>query len=308
MKKTKELKEKENFIMFPTVDFCFKELMQNENVRKGIIAALLNVSPDEIESTILIQTILRKEYEDDKYGILDVRVKLKNGTQIDFEMQVAAYEYWDKRSIFYLSKMYTDPIKEGEGYDTLKKCIHVSILNSVHFPEDDVCYRRIAFCDTETGKEYSDLMEMHMLELAKLPPEAQNEEGIILWMRFLGGRCEEDFRHMAEKDKYIEEAYDTLKKLSADEEKRLEYEARQKVIRDHNSFMKSAGEKRTAARNRERNTARNTVHFKGIGIEETKFECGADCRRTSNFIKRCENDFRRKVIPCMKPVGTEFLA
>ena len=89
-------------------------------------------------------------------------------------------------------------------------------------------------------KEYSDLMEMHMLELVKLPPEAQNEEGIILWMRFLGGRCEEDFRHMAEKDKYIEEAYDTLKKLSADEEKRLEYEARQKVIRDHNSFMKSA--------------------------------------------------------------------
>ena len=89
-------------------------------------------------------------------------------------------------------------------------------------------------------KEYLDLMEMHMLELAKLPPEAQNEEGIILWMRFLGGRCEEDFRHMAEKDKYIEEAYDTLKKLSADEEKRFEYEARQKVIRDHNSFMKSA--------------------------------------------------------------------
>ena len=89
-------------------------------------------------------------------------------------------------------------------------------------------------------KEYSDLMEMHMLELVKLPPEAQNEEGIILWMRFRGGRCEEDFRHMAEKDKYIEEAYDTLKKLSADEEKRLEYEARQKVIRDHNSFMKSA--------------------------------------------------------------------
>ena len=84
MKKTKELKEKENFIMLPTVDFCFKELMQNENVRKGIIATLLNVSPDEIESTILIQTILRKEYEDDKYGILDVRVKLKNVIQIYF--------------------------------------------------------------------------------------------------------------------------------------------------------------------------------------------------------------------------------
>ena len=37
-------KEKqEDFIMLPTVDFCFKELMQNDNIRKNIIAALLNV-------------------------------------------------------------------------------------------------------------------------------------------------------------------------------------------------------------------------------------------------------------------------
>ena len=240
MGKTKEMKKQENFIMLPTVDFCFKELMQNENVRKGIIAAVLRVSPDEIEFTILMQTILRKEYEEDKYGILDVRVQLKNGTQIDFEMQIAAFEHWDKRSIFYLSKMYTDQIKEGEDYSTLKKCIHVSILNAIYFPEDDVCYRRISFCDTKTGKEYSDLMEMHMLELEKLPPEDKNEEGIILWMRFLSGKCEEDFRYMAEKDKYIGEAFNTLKKISADEEKRLEYEARQKAIRDYNSQMKSA--------------------------------------------------------------------
>lgn len=45
---------------------------------------------------------------------------------------------------------------------------------------------------------------------------------------------------MAEKDEYIEEAYGELKKLSLDEQKRLEYELRQKAIRDHNSQMKSA--------------------------------------------------------------------
>ena len=40
----KASKEKqEDFIMLPTVDFCFKELMQNDNIRKNIIAALLNV-------------------------------------------------------------------------------------------------------------------------------------------------------------------------------------------------------------------------------------------------------------------------
>jgi hypothetical protein len=40
----KASKEKqEDFIMLPTVDFCFKELMQNDKIRKNIIAALLNV-------------------------------------------------------------------------------------------------------------------------------------------------------------------------------------------------------------------------------------------------------------------------
>ena len=48
-------KEKqEDFIMLPTVDFCFKELMQNDNIRKNIIAALLNVPSSEVENTELI--------------------------------------------------------------------------------------------------------------------------------------------------------------------------------------------------------------------------------------------------------------
>ena len=107
----KTLKEKqEDFIMLPTVDFCFKELMQNDNIRKNIIAALLNLPSSEVENTELMPTILRKESKDDKYGILDVRVKLKDGEQIDFEMQVEAFDCWANRSVYYLSKMYTSEI------------------------------------------------------------------------------------------------------------------------------------------------------------------------------------------------------
>ena len=45
---------------------------------------------------------------------------------------------------------------------------------------------------------------------------------------------------MAKRDEYIEEAYDELKKLSADEKKRLEYEARERAVLDYNTQMKSA--------------------------------------------------------------------
>ena len=42
---------------------------------------------------------------------------------------------------------------------------------------------------------------------------------------------------MAKEDTYIDEAYEMLKHMSADEKKRLEYEAREKAIRDYNSQM-----------------------------------------------------------------------
>lgn len=169
IKSENALNEKEDFIMLPTVDFCFKKLMQNENVRKGIIAAILNKRPDEIVNTELLPTILRKDSEDDKYGILDVRVQLDNEVQIDFEM--------------------------------------------------------------------------HILELPKLPPEQKSETDLMQWMRFLNGKRREDFEKMAKKNSCFEEAYKELDKLSADEKKRLEYEARQKAIRDRDILIKT-GENR----------------------------------------------------------------
>ena len=232
----------ENFIMLPKVDFCFKELMKNDKVRKGFVAAILGKAPEEIRRTTLLPTELRKESEDDKLGILDVMIELEDGTLMNMEMQVAFFKYWINRVLFYIGKIYTGQIREGEDYEKLQKCVHVSILDFNYFQKDNRCYRKAAICDMETGELYTDLLELHTLELRKLPPEAQNEKGIIHWMRFLGGKKREEFEDMAKQDEYIGEAYEELKKLSLDDQKRLEYELRQKAIRDYNSQMKSARE------------------------------------------------------------------
>ena len=96
----------------------------------------------------------------------------------------------------------------------------------------DRCYRKITFCDTKTGEIYTDIMEIHVLELGKLPPEDQNEEGIIRWMRFLNAKSRKELKEMAKQDEYFGEAYEELDRLSADEKKRLEYETRLKYKRD----------------------------------------------------------------------------
>ena len=230
----------DNFIMFPTVDFCFKELMKNPKVRKGFVAAILGKEPETVRRTTVIETELRKESEDDKLGILDVLVELEDGVKMNMEMQVPYFEYWANRVLFYVSKIYTGQIQKGDDYDKLQKCIHVSILDFIHFPQDQRCYRKITLCDVETGEQYTDLMELHVLELKKLPPEDQNEDGVIRWMRFLGGKSRKEFEDMAEKDEYIKEAYEDLKKLSLDEQKRLEYEARERALHDYNTQMNSA--------------------------------------------------------------------
>ena len=228
-----------NFIMLPTVDVCFKGLMNNSKVRKGFIAALLKEDPKEIRKTFLLPTMLRQDYPDDKLGVLDVRVMMEDGRQLDMERQVAYFEYWDARILFYLSKIFTDQLKKGEPYENLKKCIHVSILDFIHFEHDEECYRQITFCDKKTGKEYTDLMEIQILELQKLPEDQKDGNGLLNWMRFLGGKNRREFEEMAKTDEYIGEAYRELEKLSADEKAKLEYEAREKAIRDYNSQMSS---------------------------------------------------------------------
>ena len=241
--------------------------MQNDNIRKNIIAALLNVPPSEVENTELMPTILRKGSKDDKYGILDVRVRLKDGEQIDFEMQVEAFDCWANHSVYYLSKMYAGEIKEGEGYDCLKKCIHVSIL---------------AY-DT-------DLMEMHILELSKLPPEEKNETSLLQWMRFLGGKTRKDFEEMAKKNSELEEAYDVLDKLSADEKKRLEYETRQRAIRDYNIGMLTA-ERRGIEAGREEGENRINqlnIELSKLGRTEDILKAAVDKEYQEKLLKEFE--------------------
>ena len=229
-----------NFIMLPKVDFCFKEMMQNEKVRQGLIAALLDVSPEKISKTTLLPTVLRKEFKEDKYGILDVRVKLVDGTQMDLEMQVEPFTYWANRILFYWSKMYIDQIESGKGYNELQKCVHVSILAYDHFKDDENCYHKIGLRDMVTGEQYSDLLELHFLEITKVPPVMADEKPIVQWIRFLGGSNREELKAMSERNEYIQCAYEELERMSLDKQKRLEYETRQKNIRDYNSQMKSA--------------------------------------------------------------------
>ena len=230
----------EEFIMKPYIDWCFKELMRNPNTRRGFIAELLELSPEQIGNTIILENELPKRSEEEKKGVLDVHVLLENGTQLDIEVQVVYMEYWDDRSLFYLCKMFSSQLCKGEEYDRLQKCVHVSVLNFTYYKKDDICYRKAQVYDKATGELYSDKLELQILELPKIPEEYHHPDGIIAWMKFFRGGKKEDLKEMAKGNTYLEEAYEDLMEMSQDEEKRRAYEARERALRDQLSLQRQA--------------------------------------------------------------------
>lgn len=236
------------FLMKPKVDFAFKQLMTVEKARVGFLSAVLKIRPEDIKETQLLNTDLKKEHEDDKQGILDVRLLMNNDTEADIEIQLSELKVWPKRAFFYLSKMYVDQISSGQDYDVFKKCVSISILDFDLFRGEKEFYSCFHVREDTRDVLYFDDVELHVIELPKLPEELREGcSSIELWARFINAERKEEFDMLAQKDTYIASAYEQLQVISQDREKRLEYEAREKAIRDYNQMMLEA-EKRGEGR------------------------------------------------------------
>jgi len=111
----------------------------------------------------------------------------------------------------------------------------LGILNFIMF-DDEEYYCRFHFWSDKGRKLYSDKFEIHTLELPKLAKHDYPETELLKWLQFINAETEEEFEMAAEKSEYIKKAYEDLNRISADEEKRLEYEERERAIRDHQYF------------------------------------------------------------------------
>ena len=245
------------FLMKPKIDFAFKEIMMDGKARIGFLAAVLHLDPENIKETRILNPYLRKVHEDDKLGILDVRILMNNDAVIDVEIQLSELLVWPDRSLFYASKMYTDQIEQGQKYDVLKKCVSISILDFTLFKKEAGFYSCFHIREDTRGFLYTDKMEFHVIELPKLPPELKEDcTGLELWAKFINAERKEEFDMLAGRDPSIDSAYQQLQVISQDKQKRLEYEAREKAVRDYNQGMFEAKEK-----GREEGHAEASIHI-----------------------------------------------
>ncbi len=102
-----------NKLLNPKNDYVFKRLfghVGNETITKNLLSCILQLDITDIQ--LDSNPITEKELFDDKVGILDIKAKIDNTTNIDIEMQVVDKKNIEKRILFYLSKMYTKTISQ----------------------------------------------------------------------------------------------------------------------------------------------------------------------------------------------------
>lgn len=137
----------------------------------------------------IMNPFLWKRYKRQKQGILDIQLELNNDTKINIELQIKQQSHWEKRSIFYLAKMYTADLRRGEAYKKAKKCIAISILD---FNIDERAdYHNIYALRDKHGKLYSDVLELHTIELKK-NPNKENPCPLDEWHSLFNAKTEED--------------------------------------------------------------------------------------------------------------------
>ena len=132
------------------------------------------------------------------------------------------------------------------------KCVGVSILGFKLFPSEPDFYSRFHLWEDTRHFLYTDQIEFHVIELPKLPEELKEDcSNILLWAKFINAERKEEFEMLAKRNPYIASAYQQLQIISQDREKREEYEARERAIRDHNQMMKESREEGCAETKRE---------------------------------------------------------
>ena len=114
-----------NYIRF---DWAMKRLLRNKAnfaVLEGFLTTLLR---DRIKIQKLLESESNQEEEFDKYNRVDLLAEDSKGTLLLIEIQNNNEYAYFQRMLFGTSKLVTEYINRGEGYDKVRKVYSINIV------------------------------------------------------------------------------------------------------------------------------------------------------------------------------------
>lgn len=224
-----------------TNNYAFQKIFKNAKIVKGFLMALLNLKEYEIKKIEILDPFTLGENNEEKEGILDIKLVLNQNRKINIEMQNTYQDDWTERSLFYNCRMFTDGFQKGHPYGELPPCIHVGILNFNQMISPNY-YHKFYLMDEKTKEIYSRKFQFHMLELKKLKyaKEKQQRKPLYQWAKLIAAQTWEELEQESKGNKYMERALEEMIKISQDEMERYLYLREEMAESDRVSQMQSA--------------------------------------------------------------------
>lgn len=224
-----------------TNNYAFQKIFKNAKIVKGFLIALLNLKEYEIKKIEITDPFTLGENNEEKEGILDIKLVLNQNRKINIEMQNTYQDDWTERSLFYNCRMFTDGFQKGHPYGELPPCIHVGILNFNQMISPNY-YHKFCLMDEKTKEIYSRKFQFHMLELKKLKyaKEKQKRKPLYQWAKLIAAQTWEELEQESKGNKYMERALEEMIKISQDEMERYLYLREEMAESDRVSQIQSA--------------------------------------------------------------------
>jgi len=220
-------------------DIIFKIFFADErniDFLTDFLKSVLLIPTEEYDELTIVDPHLIREHPSDKLGIIDVKLKTVSGRTIHIEIQVAPLPHMRARIAFYDAKMITEQIGKSEKYEEIKQVISIIITEDEFITNSQNYHHRFTMYDKTNDIELTDIVEVHTLELSKIPIEADGSR-LCYWMEFIKAEGEIELEAIAQRDPLIKKAVMKLMELSADEKTRLLYEVREKERMDNADRM-----------------------------------------------------------------------
>jgi len=219
-------------LLDPKLDLIFKwQFEAAPELLIDLINAVRSDEPPVVSLEVKNPSILPAELGD-KHIILDIWAQDANGQQFDIEMQTSNHAGWNARSVYYLARALGGQLKAGEGYAQIQPVIGIHLLDFDLFCEPEQALWSFELRDRLRPEVVLDRsLQLNLVELPKADRLRTKISPVLAqWITYFKHWREESVMQQIQHPP-IQQAYQQLHTLSADELARREAFARERALR-----------------------------------------------------------------------------
>ena len=234
------MKNDTNFKITLRNDYAFKRIFgteENTDILQNLLECILDILPENIAGLELLDKEFHKEILTEKLGILDIKLRLKDETIINIEIQNRWRGDFPERSVYYWSKMYNESIKQGQDYTNLPKCITINLIGK-GFNKNKRLHNKYFVMEKDTKEPLFSKLEIHIinLETAKLLEESNYKDiktkRLLSWLKFIETDDREVRKMLAQNSKTMKKANAAIEVMEMSPRDKWLYESRMKYQHD----------------------------------------------------------------------------